>query len=275
MKKLALTSLTASLALPVSAAVTAVTTSVSGGLENLESVTVDDGRGVITAAQMTNVTAISFNNGPTATDNTSNLIQVGGSGALPSPRQGVMEDFALNNGIINPGAGSAVTAGTTIDDSVVGLGLRFNSPVTVGAAGVVDALFFELSVGAAQSGDSVTIALLDATNSVIGTEVSFAAGDYGFNTNQADSQLVNVTGDANTLAELNTDTAVNSIVVDSYYNLLPLDFTDFGVAAGGQVHGLYVRGANIDPTLAAGLPIPEPSSALLLLTSLVLLRRRR
>lgn len=273
MKKLALTSLTASLALPVSAAVTAVTTSVSGGLENLDSVTVDDGRGVITAAQMINVTVISFNNG---TNSTFNLIQAGGSGALPSPRQGVMEDFALNNGIINPGAGSPVTVGTTIDDSVVGLGLRFNSSITVAAAGVVDALFFDLSIGAAQSGDSVTIALLDATNSVIGTEVSFAAGDYGFNTDQADSQAVNVSGDANTLAELNTDIAVDGAVVDSYYNLLPLDFTDFGVAAGGQVHGLYVRGASIDPTLVAGLPsIPEPSSALLLLSSLVLLRRRR
>lgn len=227
------------------AEVTAVTTSVTDGFENLDEVVLST-RGPISGADLVNVTVFSFNNGRR---NAFNLIQVGGSAGLPDPRQGVMEDLALNNGTINPGAGSPVSAGQVIDDSVVGLGVRFNTPVSNGTG--VDALFFELSVGAAEAPDSVTIALLDDSDAVIGSEVTFPSSAYHFNSDQEDSTVVSV--GAGSLDQLNNNTGTNGSTVDSYYNLLEIDFSAFGVPAGTNVNGLYVRSANVDPVLIAGI----------------------
>lgn len=257
------------------AATTAVNTSTAGGFTILDSIEVDDGRGTISSSMMTNVTVIQFNNGGA---NNSNLIQPGGTGALPAPRQSVLEDFALNNGIINPGAGSGLSTGDQLVGNEVGLGLRFNSAVK--NVNGLDAVFFELTVGSGQDPDSVSIALLDSTNTVIGNEVAFTSGDYGFKTDQLNSQVISLTPPVNSLAGLNTNVVANGGVVDSFYNLLELEFSDFGLASGDSVHGLFIRGANIDPTLVAGLPgpsVPEPTTAALGLMGIagLVLRRRK
>ncbi len=55
-----------------------------------------------------------------------------------------------------------------------------------------------------------------------------------------------------------------------------VDLDDLGIAEGDSLTAFGLSGANADPVIIAGLPIPEPGTSLLVLLSLLpLLRRKR
>src|SRR5687768_14645156 len=92
---------------PARAAVVDVTTANSGGLTNLVSVTVNDARGTIPFGSLTGVDLFHYNSGGT----TGNATPVVAPTNPPTgTRAALIEDAALNTGVVNPGGTTGLAA---------------------------------------------------------------------------------------------------------------------------------------------------------------------
>lgn len=239
---------------------TSVTTAAVGNETQLVSVTFADGRVLGPGTGMIGVDVFQYRN--TGGNNTTMVIGNGNAVPANGSRAGLLDtDVALNTGLINPGGSGGITAGTTPTAATVGIGLNFNAPVINGLG--VDLILFELSVGAGQAADGFTMSALTGGTgfaSVSAGHATFGSGSYtgAVKSAQLAHRTVTQVLPVNDLNDLETKTGTLGATGDAFYNVIAVDLSSMGVAMGGSATGVFIQGADIDPTFVAGL---TPSAA--------------
>jgi len=247
-------------ATPALNGVESLTTTNNGGRMDLTGVTVAR-NGVVTsyaAAELINVDVVHFN----TSNNSVLIVPDGQSPPATGSRAALLEDFALNTGLINPGAGTGLSADPT--PATPGLGVAMLQPMINGEG--IDVLVFEVD-NDAEDPFVVSPLVFDrpglTSYQPAGAELArllspqfdihrFSTGPQSL----ADLEAFSVSA---------SDTAPSGYVYRAY----AIDLSDLGYALGDAVPGLFLQsrdsGNLFDPTLIVGFPsnlapVPEPSA---------------
>ena len=248
---------------------TAATSSNSGLLTNLESVTTNV-LGTVAASDLIGVSVFHLH----GAQNSNNVLSPGATDPGGAARTSLMEDLALNTGIINPGTTGTLTAAQQAalgpTNSVTnGLGVNFDGGLRNGPG--IDLVVFEIAPNGFADVDAFLV------NRVDGIEGSLRVteNDYSVTGANLGTQLVNA--DATDLNAFIAGGWGPGGGVTQPWVGVGIDLSDLGYSEFEVVDGLLFSdaegGGNIDFTLIAGLPhaVPEPTSiALWTLLSLAL-----
>jgi len=268
------------LAQPAAAILISASTTDSAGLTNLTGVTTTE-RGFVGSANFVGVDVIHWAGSGT----TSNAANIGGADPGNGNRATVMEDLALNTGLINPGDEGPLTVPEQAlvgpnSGAVLGLGLTFIGGLVNGPG--VDLVVFEIdSAASGDRGDGFVVSRLDgvAGSTTIADSTYTAFGSF-LTTELIDTTPTNLTFFENSSPW--SPAAPNS----TGWAGIGVDLSDLGYDDRELVSSLFFSNPtgtsnNIDFMLIQGLffpPVPEPNSGLLLVGALLAttrLRRRR
>ena len=199
------------------------------------------------------------------------LVQNGtGTSLSAAQRLALIEtDWRGDTGFVNLGNGAGITAGFT---SPV-----FNNPG-------VDFILFEIN--SSSPVDSFSVSFNGGSFFNLPTTTTGASwGATGAQTVSADLHTSRNPGDTADQNPTNLSELLNNPLslgtggaTDVSQNIygIALDFSDYGVASGAAVTTFTLRGAGTaDPVIIAALPVPEPSSIVLLLGGTAIAFRRR
>lgn len=255
------------------AAITNVTTTSSGSLINVDSITLSD-RGTFSIGQLVNVTLTNYssvteNNGDNSVgaiiDTTSTALPTGSSRLTP------IEDNALNTGVVNV---------RRHQNSTIGVTVQFNQPV-FNLPGD-DVVLADLVNPSSQVADPFRVSLLGPTGAldIVAGDFTYAAA-YGSSVYNHFIEAGSGSSVDLTKLQNNADKS-RSLLTGTGYRMVAFDLSDLGVPLYQSVTGLVIRGdasdattSTIDPMFIAGL-VPEPASLSVLgLAGAILLRRWR
>ncbi|HUT35974.1 MAG TPA: PEP-CTERM sorting domain-containing protein [Planctomycetota bacterium] len=262
-----------------------ITTQQVGTSVNLDSVSLyrdELGHVTVPAADLIGVDLVHFK----STTNQGNLyFPTGASAPGAGNRASLIEDLALNTGVINPGAGTGLTVDPIMNSpdqsgtNTQGMGVLFSTPVLNGPG--PDVILFEIDDGAPDA--FVVSPIVFGTRTDLNA-VSFLSADYvPLDTSPLGYQVYNASSPVTSLLALETlgFGPGSSGNPHQFFGAL-IDLSDLGYGAYEPVSGLFLQsldsGNTFDPTLIVGLQsefIPEPATMFLLAGGLACLARRR
>ncbi|MDF1737948.1 MAG: FecR family protein [Verrucomicrobiales bacterium] len=208
------------------------------------------------AADMISIELVSFTPG-----NNLNALHVFGDPTLPERRAALIEDLALNGGIINPGGSTLPLASAFDYEKTPGFGVRFRRPVLNGPG--PDVVFFEVQNPMhPPGGDPFHVSPLVWSEGLR----SHTIRRYDLMMPSSEALLVStysifyadetITSGAD--LESTTFTSKKS-PLNSKALAVGIDLSDLGYREGAEVSGLFFQDANddgnhIDPIIIRGLP---------------------
>jgi len=269
-----------SVAQPTQAVLLSASTADSGGLTNLTGVTTTE-RGFVDQSQFVGVDVIHW----VSSQTNANAANIGAADPGFGNRATLMEDFALNTGLINPGDQGALTPSQQAQvgpsaTGINGLGVQFVGGLVNGPG--IDVVVAEIDDGAGGDlGDAFIVSRLDG----VAGSISILDNSYTTFGSIQQTSLVDTTATSLDFFEnfsgwtANNPNSAGWVAVG--FDLSDLGYDDFDVVQSLFISNPTGTSNNIDLTLVTGLftpPVPEPSSATLLALGCVgaaLNRRRR